>query len=130
MFATSPAEINPVQGPVLIGDGEDREFVRLHHLPGAADGDARGEDRGRIIVQILDLGTQVGDQHGGLRAEAVQDRLGLVADLSQAGRLVLPVAQGVFQRGVGHGRHDGVRVRVPVSGNIDRIHSDTSSFAA
>ena len=69
-----------------------------------------GEDRGRIIVQILDLGTQV-EISMGAGAEAVQDRLGLVADLSQAGRLVLPVAQGVFQRGVGHGRHDGVRVR-------------------
>ena len=121
---------HPVQLPVLIGDGEDRKLVLLHHLPSAADGDARGEDGWRVIVQVLDLGAQVSDQHGGLRAEAVQDRLSFVADLSQAGRLVLPVAQSVFQRGVGHGRHNGVCVRVPVSGNIDRIHSDTSFFVA
>ena len=31
-------------------------------------------------------------------------------------------AKGVLQRRVGHGGDDGVRVRVPVSGDIDGVH--------
>ena len=33
-----------------------------------------------------------------------------------------PVAQGVSQRGIGHGGNDGVGIGVAVAGNIDGFH--------
>ena len=110
------------QGPVLIGHGDGGDLVLLHGPPGPADGGSGGQGGGRVVIQVPDLGTHVVQQLGGLEAEAIQHGLGLVTDLAQAGGLVLPLAKGVLQRRVGHGGDDGVRVRVPVSGDIDGVH--------
>ena len=63
---------------------------------------------------------------GCLEAETVQHDLGLVRDPAQAGGFIFPVAQGIAQRRVGHGCHDGVGIRVAVSGYINGIHNKTS----
>ena len=112
-----------VQRPVLVGHREDGDAVRLHDLPGSAQGGGGRQGGRRIVVQVPHLVANVRDEHGRLKPKAVQNDLGLVADLAQAGGLVLPLAQGVFQGGVGHGRHDGVGVRVAVSCNINGIHA-------
>ena len=59
----------------------------------------------------------------GLETEAVQQALGLIADVAQIGRYVVPVAQSVPQGGIGHGSHDGIRVGVPMPDHIDLVHT-------
>ena len=124
-----PGGEGAVKGAVLVGHGEDGEVPPLHGLPAPADGGGGGESGGRVVVQVPDLGAHVVDELGGLEAEAVQDNLGLVADLAQPGGLVLPVSQGVLEGGVGHGGDDGVRIRVPVPGDINGIHGEEAPFA-
>ena len=111
-----------VQGAVLIGHGQNGDPVRLHGLPGPADGGGGGQRGGRIVIQIPDLGADVADELRRLGTEPVQHCLGLVTDLPQPGGAVLPLPQGVFQRCIGHGGHNGVRIRVAVAGNIYLIH--------
>ena len=45
-----------------------------------------------------------------------------VADMAQVRRHIPPVAQGVAQGSIGHGRHNGVRIRIAVSGHINFVH--------
>ena len=111
-----------VQGAVLIGHREHGNAVRLHSLPCPADGGGGGQRGGRIVIQIPDLGADVADELRRLGTEPVQHCLGLVTDLPQPGGAVLPLPQGVFQRCIGHGGHNGVRIRVAVAGNIYLIH--------
>ena len=47
---------------------------------------------------------------------------------AKAGGDVFPVAHGVAQRRVSHGRHNGVGVRVPMAGYIDRFHGSFLSM--
>ena len=110
-----------IQGAVLVGHGQSGDLLGLHGLPGAADGRGGGQDGRPVIFQIQDLGPHIVDEHGRLKAEAVQDALGLVVDLTQAGGLIVPLAQGVLQCGIGHGRDNGVGVGVPVTRDINRI---------
>ena len=117
-----------VERAVLVGHGQGGDLVRLHHLPAPADGGRGGKRRGRIIIQVPDLGAPIADELGRLEAEAVQHNLGFVADLAQPCGLILPPAQRVFQRGIGHGGNDGVCVRIAVSGDKDGIHSACFSF--
>ena len=111
-----------VQGAVLIGHGHGGHLVLLHGLPGAADGGGGIQGGRRIVIQVPHLVSHIGDEHGRLETEAVQHALGLVADLAQPGSLILPLSQGVLQCGIGHGGHDGIRVRVTVAGDIDSFH--------
>ena len=117
-----PGGEHPVEGPVVVGHRHDGDAIGLHGGPGSADGGGRGEGRGGVVIQVPDLGADVADAHGRLSVEALQHGAGLVADLTQAGGLVLPEAQGVLQRGVGHGGDDGIGVGVLVPGNINGIH--------
>ena len=94
----------------------------LEHTPGVALGNGGTEDRRFIVVQVADLGVHIVDALGRLEAEPVQDHLGLVGHMAQAGGFILPVAAGIAQGGVGHGSHDGVGIRVPVAGYVNRIH--------
>ena len=110
------------QRPILVGHRDDKDLVLLHGLPGPADGGGGGQRGRRVVVQIPDLGADVGQQTRRLKAEPVQNDLGLVTDLAQPGGLILPLAQGVFQCGVRHGGDNGIRVGIPVSGNINGIH--------
>ena len=120
-----PGGEHAVQCAVLIGHGEDGDLFALHGLPTPADGGGGGQSGGDVIIQVPDLGADVADELGRLESEAVQYELGLVADLTQPGGLVLPLAQGIFQRGVSHGGDDGVGVRVSVSGDIYGVHRET-----
>ena len=117
-----PGGEHAVEGAVVIGHRHDGDAVRLHGGPGPADGGGGGEGHGGVVVQVPDLGADVAEPGRGLRVEALQHGFGLVADLAQAGGLVLPQAQGVLQRGVGHGGDDGVRVGILVAGDINGIH--------
>ena len=120
---------NAVQRAVFVdhGDGGDGG-VSLKFVPGASHGHAAAEDWRPVKIQIPHLIVQVCDAFRGQKSEAIQHDLGLVGDPPQAGRFILPIPAGVAQRRVGDGCHDGVRVRVPVAGNIDGIHKVTSLF--
>ena len=111
-----------VQGAVLIGDRQGGDPLLLHGLPAPADGSGGRERGGRVVVQIPHLGTHVGQKPRRLEAEAVQHDLSLIADLPQTGGLVAPVSQSILQRCVCHGGNHGIRVRVPVSGDVNGIH--------
>ena len=95
----------------------------MHDLPCAADGGAGREHGGGVVIQIPHLGAHIGDQLGSLKAEAIQNDLSLVADLTQTGGLVLTLTQRILQRGIGHGRNDGVGIGVLMAGDINGIHS-------
>ena len=111
-----------VQRAVGVGDGDAADVLLADDVPGPVHGDGGVQGGGRVIVQVPHLGADVFDQAGRLYAEIVQDALGLVADLAQPHRHIVPVAHGVAQRRVGQGGHDGVRVRVAVTGNVDLVH--------
>ena len=111
------------QAALLVGDGHGGDMgVLLHSGPGPAHGHRLVEDGGHVVVQVLDLGAHALDQGGGLEAEAAEDQPRLVADVAQPGGDVLPVPGGVAQGGVGHRGDDGIRVRIPVAGNINLLH--------
>ena len=82
------------------------------------------EDRRHVKVQVLDLGSHGLDEQRRLKAETVQDQPCLVAAMAQAGCYILPFSQGTAQSGVGHGGDHGIRIRVPVPGDIDLFHRD------
>ena len=109
---------------VLVGDGNAGDVpVGLQGLPGPGDGHTGIEGRGHIIVQVANLSPHGDELDRRLKIKTFQNPVGFVADVAQPGSHILPVAQGVAQGGVGDGRHDGVRIRIAVSGDIDRIHS-------
>ena len=90
--------------------------------PGTVDGDGGVESRGRIIVQVEDLGAHGVEQHRRLEAEAVEHELRLVRNVAEACGDVITLANGVLQRRIGHGRDDRVGIRVAVAGDIDGFH--------
>ena len=114
-----------VQCSVLIAHGHNGNVVRLHHLPCPADGGGGGEGRGRIVHKVPHLCADVVNELRGLGVKLPQHGLRLVADLPQTGGAVLPLAQRVFQGGIGHGGHDRIRVGIAVAGNIYGIHTET-----
>ena len=111
-----------IEGAVLPGDGNGRGRLLLQRLPGAADGHRLVHDRRRIVIQIADLRADSMDMDRRLHAEAVQNAAGFIADVAQSGGHIFPVADGVAQGGVGHGRDDGVGIGVAVAGYINRFH--------
>ena len=116
-----------IQRAVLVGHRQGGAFgVAGEQLPGPAQGDGGAEHRGLVEVQVPHLGIHVVDALGGLEAEAVQHDLGLVGHMPQAGGLIFPVAAGVAQRRVGHGRHNGIRIRIPMPRHINRIQCSSS----
>lgn len=115
--------------PLLVGDGDAGDIVvGLERLPGAGNGHAGSQGRGHVVVQVAHLGAHGADEHRRLKIKSLQDAVGFVADMSQAGSHKLPVAQRVAQCRVGDGRHDGICVRVAVAGYIDRIQESSLLF--
>ena len=113
-----------VQGAVLVGHRQGGNGgLTLEGFPGLGHGDVGIQHRGRIKFQVLNLGEHTGNAGGGLKAEAVQHQLGLIGYPAQAGGLVFPVPKGVAQGRVGHGGHDGVGIRIPVSGDVNGVHN-------
>ena len=112
-----------IECTVLIDHGDGGYLLVPHQLPGAVHGDG-GVQAGRAVeIQILHLSADILDAAGRLEMEPLQHTVGLIADGPQMHRHVLLLAQCVFQGGIGHGGHDGVRVRIAVSGNIDLVHA-------
>ena len=112
-----------VQGAVLIGYGDGGDvLLLLEHPPGSSHRDPGAEHRRGVKIQILHLGVHIPNPLGGLESEQIQHNLGFVGHMAQAGGLILPISHGVPQGGVGHGRHNGVGVRVPMPGYVNGIH--------
>ena len=120
---TLPGE-HTKQGAVIIGNGQGG-VVLLQNLPGPVVGDGLAQHRGRVKIQIPDLVVHIVNPLGGLEAEAVQHHLSLVGDDAQTGGLILPVADGVVQGCIGDGSHNGIGIRISMSGDIDWIHSSS-----
>ena len=116
-----------VQGAVLVLDGQDADLILFHDVPCTADRSSRRQSRGGIKVQILDLSAQVGNQDRGLHAKTIQHQLGLITDGTKAGSLILAVTHSVSQRCIGQSGNNGVGVGVAMAGNINRIHTNSSS---
>ena len=111
-----------VKRTVLVDHGNGGDPLLTHQLPRPVHGDG-GIQAGRTVeLQISDLGADVLDKAGWIEVEAFQHPVRLVADRSQMYRHILLLAQRVLQRGVGHGGHNGVGIRVAVTGHIDLIH--------
>ena len=113
----------PIQGAVLVDHGDGGDALLPHNVPGPVHGDGGVQGRRRIIIQIRHLCADILDQLGWLETEAIQQTLGLVADVAQIGRYVVPVAQSIPQSGIGHGSHDRIRVGVPMPDYIDLVHT-------
>ncbi|MPM58775.1 hypothetical protein SDC9_105608 [bioreactor metagenome] len=120
-----PGGEHSVQRSVLIGHGNGLGIgVLMNHAPRPADGDTGAEQRRRVIREIVHLGPHVFQQHGRLKAKAVQHSLSFIVYPAEARRRVFPVPQGIAQGGIGHGGDNGVRVGVAVPGDIDGVHAN------
>ena len=97
-------------------------LVLLHGGPGAVDRHRLVQDGGRVVIQVQHLGAHALDEHGRIKMKAVEDQLGFVAEMAQAGGGILALSGGVAQSGVGHSGDNGVRIRIPVAGDIDLFH--------
>ena len=117
-----------VEGSVLVGHRQGGNILFLHHIPGPAHSHCGAEDGGLQEIQIPDLVVHIIDALGGCKSEAVQNDLGLVGGFTQTGGLEFTVAAGIAQGRIGQCCHDGVRIGVSVSGNINRIHKATSCY--
>ena len=112
-----------VQGAVLIDNGDGGDLLLPHELPRPVHGDGGVQTRRTVEIQILHLCADILDEAGGIEMEPLQHPVGLVADGTQMDGHILLLTQRVFQRSVGHGGHDGVGVRIAVSGHIDLVHT-------
>ena len=118
------------QCAVLICDGQGGDGrVRRQSSPRAADGHTGGKRRRCVIVEVAHLRAHGLDPDRGREAEAVEHELRLVADVAETGGAVLPVAECIAQRGVGHGGDDGVGIRIPMAGDVNGIHGQPPSAA-
>ena len=115
-----------VQSAVVIHNGDGGDALVAHHMPGPVHGDGGAEAGGRIVLQVADLGADRADGHRLLKAEMPEHAVGLVADVAQVRRHILPVAQSVAQGGIGHGRHNGIRIRIAVAGYKNLVHGFSS----
>ena len=115
-----------VQGAVLVDNGDGGYLLFPHDVPGPVHGDGGAEAGGRVILQVPDLGADRADGHGLVKAKMLEHAVCFIADVSQVRRNILPVAQGVAQGGIGHGRHDGIRIRIAVAGYKNLVHGLSS----
>ena len=118
-----PGGQHAVQRAVLVDHGDGGDLLLPHELPRTVHGNG-GVQAGRAVeVQILHLRADVLDKAGRVEVEPLQHPVCLVADGAQMDGHILLLAQRVFQRGEGHGGHDGVGIRVAVPGDIDLVHT-------
>lgn len=117
-----------VERAVLVDDGHGGDVLVAHDVPGAVHRDAGVERRRRVKVQIAHLRADVADRDRLLKAEAIEQTLRLIADVAEMCGHVIPVAERVAQCGIGNGGRDGVRVRIPVAGDVDSVHVLCNSF--
>ena len=101
-----PSGEHAIQRPILVGHWQHRNPVCLHGLPGPADCGSGGECGRRVVVQVPYLCTHIANEARRLKTEALQNGMGLIADLAQAGCLILPLPQSILQGGIGHGGND------------------------
>ena len=120
-----PGRQHAEQRAVLVGHGDGRDGrIGRQHGPCAADRQRRGQRGWRVVVQVAYLRAHGLDPSRRSEAEAVEHELRFVADVAEARRAVFAVAKRIAQRGIGHGRDDGIRIRVAVPCHINRIHDD------
>lgn len=91
-------------------------------MPGAVHCDGGVERRRRVVIQIAHLRADVAQRPRRTKAESVEQTLRLVADVAEVCGHIVAVTERVAQRGIGDGGHYGVRVRVPVAGDVNFIH--------
>ena len=115
-----------VQSVIVIHHGDGGNALLPHHMPGPVHGDGGAEAGGCVILQVPDLGADRADGHGLVKAKMLEHTVCFIADVSQVRRNILPVAQGVAQGGIGHGRHDGIRIRIAVAGYKNLVHGLSS----
>ena len=120
---------HPEERAVLVRHGDRGDGgVGGKHRPGAADGQ-RARERGRgIIVQIAHLRAHGLDPGGSGESETIQHELRFIADMAKTRSAVFPVSERIAQGGVSHRGNDGVRIRVAVAGDINRIHRNLPVF--
>ena len=111
-----------VERAVLVDDGHGRDVLVAHDVPGAVHCDGGVERRRGVVVQVAHLRAHVAQHPRRLEAEAVEQALCLVADVAEVCGHIVAVTEGIAQRGIGDGGHHGVRVRVPVAGDVNLIH--------
>ena len=114
---------HPVERPVLLDHGDGGDLLLPHELPCPIHRHGRVQTGGTVKVQIPHLCADVLDEARRLELEPLQHPVRLVADGAHVHRRVFLLAQRVFQRGIGHGGHDGVGVRIPVPDHIDLVHT-------
>ncbi len=110
---------------VLPDDRQGRYVVSriVQHLPGMGKGNALADQRGCVKIDIGDLGADRAEINGRLETEAIQQKRCFRVQMAVAGgNITVVAAQRILQGGVGHGGHDGIRVRVFMTDHINRIH--------
>ena len=117
-----------VQCAVLIDHREGGNALIPHVAPSAIHGDGGAETGRTVKIQVLHLCADVIQHLGRLETEAAEHTVSLVADGAQMGGHIAVFPQCVFQRGIGHGCHDGVGIGVAVTGNIDGVHRQSLLF--
>ena len=112
-----------VKAAVVLHDRDDRRgaVALFHGLPCMEDGNAAVHGGRSVEDEVPHLGADVRDEYRRFRVELVEHPLGLIGHVTEAGRHIFPVAERVAQRRIGDSRHNGVGVRVLVSGDIDRV---------
>ena len=116
-----------VERAILLGYRQGSEIGMLLQLvPSQTHRHGSTQYRRRVKFQIANLGIHIVDAFGRLETEPLQHDLGLLGGIAEAGCLIFPVAAGISQRGIGHGGHNGIGVRISVSGDINGIHKNAS----
>ena len=117
-----------MQLSVVCRHRHDGDALLEHDAPGAVHRHGGVERGRRVKVQIAHLRAHVGDRHRRLKAEAVEHAARLVVDVVEVRRHIFAAAERVLQRGVAHGRHDRIGVRVAVACHINFIHEAEAPF--
>ena len=86
-----------------------------HDLPGAAQADGPVHPLHLAVIDVADLGVDVGAHPGRLHPELFQDELGLLVHLAGPAGLTDQVAGLIFQLRIGDGGADGIGIRVAVA---------------
>ena len=112
-----------IQGAIFVGNRQSGNGTIAHQLlPGTTQMDRLAQQGRCVKFQVLDLGKHIVDPLGRFTAKTVQHDLCLIRNVTQASRHILSVSKGISQGRIGHCRHNRVRIRVPVTGNINRFH--------
>ena len=113
-----------LQVAVLIDNGKRLDVVLVHVIPCAAQRHFRIDARHLAVLYVAHVRLERLDVARRLHAEMLQHILGFGVDMSGAAGDILAAGQPALEVRVADRRADRIRIRVSVSDNKNRLHSE------